>query len=595
MISARNLLQQLSGNRFDELSSKKKSLFMRALKGFLLIFLGCQLLTFSVIGQSQKVRQKYEYGKELLKEGKNWQAIEVFKRLSKSENGDEIYRNSIYLHALALYKVDKKQEARQLLFLLADKYPTWGSVDEVRYLMAVIDFDWKSPVDALDNLEKITDKTLIKDAYNLKKAKLGENTVDRLKYLYAKYPDDEAIGKVLLTKLYETNGGTDLKLLEELQDKYNSSEKVTKVDKNTNFKRDSYNVAVLLPFNEEQLSPLPQANFVVDLYEGILIGLDDLQKKGVKINLFTYDTKRDSATTAQLLANEDMQSMDLMIGPLYGNTLPLAQKFSMEYKVPLVNPISDNSLIIKDNPYCFLLSAGFETIAKSVSSYATENLKGKEAIIIHGSSVKDTLTAKAFQDHVTLMGGKVHKKVEFAYDDYAYSTLINDLGELKQDTGKYYVYIASSDVVIGRTSLSALQNLLFEGIVFGSSKWLEVPQMSYTRMEISNVHFVNPLHYDEESEAAKKFTSNYVKKVKLLPSKYAFMGYETMSYFGSLLNNYGMAFPRAIHQENNKVTGALFKGIHYRGGNDNQQISILKFEDGVLQPVNRKEGFVEKN
>ena len=560
------------------------------MKRILQIILCLQFVTFGLAAQSPKVVQKYEYGKELLKEEKYFQAIEVFKRTAKSENGEKIYLNSIYLHALALYKVDKKQEARQLLFLLADKHSNWGGLDEVYYLMALIDFDWKSTVDAIDNLAKIKGEAIKKDAYNLKKAKISDDTIDRLKYLYAKYPNDEAIGKVLLGKLYELGGGNDLALLEELQTKYNSSSKIDTKEPVISIKRDNYNVAVLLPFNAERITAVTQANFVIDLYEGIQLGLEELEKRGVKINLYTYDTKRDSATTAKILANPDLVKMDLLIGPLYSNTLQLVQEFSKEYQIPFVNPISDNSLIIKENPNAFLLSAGFETVAESVADYTQTNLKGKEAIIISGNSARDTLAAKAFHTEMILKGGKVYKTVEFSYDERAYYDLIEDLSDLKQDTGKYFVYIISNDFVVGRTSLSALRNLLFEGVIFAPSKWLESPQIAYSRLEASNVHLVGPLFYDDSRTEVGDFTNAYVQKVKLLPSKFSFMGYETVVFFGQQLFTYGLAFTDEIHKPTNNISGTLFRGLNYLQANDNQRVDIIKFEKGELQIVNQKDG-----
>lgn len=556
---------------------------MTAKKGIIGIFLFLQLVSVGLTAQSSKIQQKYKYGKELLATEKYLQAIEVFKRISRPENGDEIYLNSIYLHALALYKVDKKQESRQLLFLLADKHDTWGSIDEVHYLMAIIDFEWKSTVDALEHLAKIKDEKIKQDAYNLKKAQLGENTVERLKYLYAKYPNDEALGKVLLTKLYEINGGSDMVLLEELQDKYNTNEPV-KVDTPTIDKRDSYNVAILLPFNAQNLNGGSKSNFVIELYEGILIGLKDLEAKGVKLNVYTYDTKRDSAATAKILANPDMLNMDLCIGPLYGNTLPLIQRFSKEHKIPFVNPISDNSRLIQDNPYGFLLSSGYETVAKRVADFSVDNLKGKKAVIIHGASAKDTLTAKAFTSEFIANGGEVHTVFKYP-DEYAYRSMINELSDIKQDTGKYFVYIASTNVALGRTSLSALRNLLFEGVILAPSRWVDISQMSYTRLEEANVHFVNPGYYDEESTVVKKFRSDYVQKVKVLPTTFAFMGYEAISFFGNALHTYGPNFMEAIHSDGNSVSGTLYHMLGYQGGNDNQQVEILKFEDGKLRLV----------
>lgn len=530
------------------------------------------------MGQSSKVVAKYNYGKELLAAENYLPAIEVFKKTADPENGNEIYLNSIYLHAYALYKTDQKQAARQLLFLLVDKHSTWQGLDEVHYLMAIIDFDWKATENAFEHITKIEDEQIQQNAYHLKKSKLSDDTIERLKYLYAKYPEDEALGRVLLAKLYEVDGGSDMTLLEDLQEKYNKAAPI-KVEVNNNTKKEQYNVAILLPFNAENINGGTSSNFIIELYEGILIAVESLEEVGVPIKVYSYDTKRDSVTTAEILANSEFQKMDLIIGPLYGNTIPLVQRFSKANRIPFVNPISDNTMIIEDNPYGFLLSSGYMTKAKSIANYAANHLKGKTAVIVHGTSDKDTLAAKAFIDQFTANGGTVHKVFEYP-DEYAYKYMVSELSDIRQDTSKF-VYIASSNVALGRTSLSALRNILFEGVIIAPSRWIDIPQLSYTRLEAANVYFVDPNYYDDESQAAKQFTSQYIQKIKVLPTKFAFMGYESMSFFGRALYEYGTGFVSDIHTKT-KVKSYLYQEINYQGGNDNQSIQLLKFENGEL-------------
>ena len=101
-------------------------------------------------------------------------------------------------------------------------------------------------------------------------------------------------------------------------------------------KRDSLNIAVLLPFysskNDSLLSFLSDSQQAKeDIYkdsymalqylEGLIIATDSLSKTGMNINLFVYDTENDSSKVQQIIKDGRLKDIDLIIGPIFTRNL----------------------------------------------------------------------------------------------------------------------------------------------------------------------------------------------------------------------------------------------------------------------------------
>src|SRR5690606_30410614 len=73
-------------------------------------------------------------------------------------------------------------------------------------------------------------------------------------------------------------------------------------------KKAEYNVAVMFPFMTDKL-PTDNSNrpnqFLLDMYQGIRIAADSLNKTGEKIKLFAFDTEKDPEKFKALLKDPE--------------------------------------------------------------------------------------------------------------------------------------------------------------------------------------------------------------------------------------------------------------------------------------------------
>ena len=90
-------------------------------------------------------------------------------------------------------------------------------------------------------------------------------------------------------------------------------------------------VAVLLPFggNDQQR--------MTEFYEGFLIAVDSLKKKGESFDIYTYDT---SAGVNTILAKSEMKDMDIIFGPAHTSNISAVAGFAEKNNIRLVIPFA---------------------------------------------------------------------------------------------------------------------------------------------------------------------------------------------------------------------------------------------------------------
>ncbi|MBT31026.1 MAG: hypothetical protein CMO01_15315, partial [Thalassobius sp.] len=259
---------------------------------FLTFFFATCLASYS---QSDKALfKKYEYGKSFLNNKQYKQAYEVFKSLSSVSENNRYRSYSLYFYALSAYHSDKKAESRDILFELLRKYPDWDKKDDIYYLLGMIDLDNQSYASGLENFSKIKSNEFDEEIVQLIKNEVNGVAVDDLEFLYRKYKYD-VLGQKLFNSLLEINIYPDYEsLYEELLPIYGqdiiSKDSLSIADEDIIYK-DVYNVAVMLPlmfeeFDTDSLSPRQQ--MVFDVYEGIKMAVEDLEKENIKLRMFAF-------------------------------------------------------------------------------------------------------------------------------------------------------------------------------------------------------------------------------------------------------------------------------------------------------------------
>jgi ABC-type branched-subunit amino acid transport system substrate-binding protein len=559
------------------------------------------LFAFSSTSFSQEVnyQAKYLNGKELFRAGNFELAMEAFRPVTKQDPKNPFTAFASYYFALSAFNAGQEDVAENMFLQILQKHSDWNQLDEVRFWLAKIRFERGEFSRAFLLLDEIKNPQLKSEAVNMKLHYIEPiQDLEALKKLAEKKNMEpevvEMIADKLLNKIYSKDSQ---ELLKDFVKKYNLTADKYKQENISKYKKD-YKVAVLLPLMLKDLSidkVARSSNFVLDLYAGMLHGIEEIKKDSIPVKFYVYDYKRDSLETVKILAKEEMKSMDLIIGPLYPVPSKLASDFSKENKINMINPLSFNSNVIGDNPYSFLFKASTETQVRQAAEFAINHFKDeKDVLIISGSSPKDILMAVIYKNAIEKAGFNVVKYVKVDNDakravDFLKETFENGdkKGQLVIPTGTYdHIFVASSNELVVANTISAVETRRDNIPIIGQEDWLDSKILSYDQLAKLNIYLISPNYIDGGNPKYVKFKESFMSRMKMVPNSNTYTGYELSKFVVKVLLEHGANFHNGLHRST-YFPAEIYSGFNYFNANDNQHVPVIKIEGSKFKVVNK--------
>jgi hypothetical protein len=518
--------------------------------------------------------------------------------LIAAKEKNDITPYALFYYALSAYYNGEPDLAEATFITIVEEYPDWEQREELWYWLGQLGFEAGDYRVGLDRLAGITDRTLEVPVEQMKMYFLQQlDDLFFLKTLLKQYPKDRVIARVLFDKMaLQPLISRDFDLLDTLaHDFHFCVEKQDVLKEAISSQKVSYNVGVFLPFFVDEVDYEEESSnlFVIELYQGIKAAVAELADRGIRINLFAYDTKKDPVTTAGLLAQEKVRGMDLIIGPLYADTIPLVTEFARANQINLFNPLSENTDVVGDNPFAFLFKSSLETQAKRAAEFTLRN-SGRELCvgIIYGTSKADAVQAYAYKQHVEYnMGKEVAFMVSLTPEEAQTSlnaqrkgskdvvdAMQEEIGATKLLSldGLTHVYVASKDELIVASLLSNVETLKYPVCVIGHEAWLRQSSLTFDQLKKLDLCFVSPNYIDYEKKDIHEFRERLYEYFAQYPTTYTCVGYEMMLFLGHMLHQHGVYFQK--HWDKQLYPGTLFEGVAYGMHHDNQYVPIVKFQ-----------------
>ena len=585
---------------------------------FLFVF----MIPFSAVWAQQGNANEttFNNGRELLSLGKYGLAMQAFKPLTSPFAGNRYETIASFYYAVSAYNNQQQYVARDMFLQILQKYPNWEKLDEVNLWLTNIYLqkgDYKNGLNYASNIET---KEIISEASLLKKNYLKNLNYEQLDSLLSVYPSDKTIASNLADKIIELPiAEQDRDYLENIVSVYELDKTKYRVEEELrSIKKDKYQVAVMLPFMLDELNGNTKHisnEFVIELYEGILMGISDLRGLGINVSLHLYDTKKDQSVTSRLLQLEELKHMDLIIGPLYPEPVKVVSDFAYDHQINMINPLSGNSEIIGNNPFAFLYMPSDVTVAKKAADYMAHTIENKNAFVFHGTSKRDSILAYSYKNEIEKLGFKVcyiekvatedaknildilTNTITIEFDASEFDSLIIEdkiEGNLRITEKDYlviqpdsigHVFIASNDPALVANTITGLETRGDTIMLYGSERWLDQRVVDLGGLERLNTHLIAPTYVDKTRSKYEGLNSICVESFNTYPTRNFYIGYEVIMTTGKMMHTMGnlFQFDPAI---NDFIPGEIFQGTLYGSENSNQIVPIIRFTDSELVITN---------
>lgn len=340
---------------------------------------------------------------------------------------------------------------------------------------------------------------------------------------------------------------------------------------------------------EEELSAInPRIIGFLDFYEGILLALDSLKNKGISIELFVYDTERDTVRIEQVLKDQEIEKMDLIFGPVEIENLKLVADFGKEHKIPVISPFTDTQWLLRDNPYFIQMIPSMEIEFRNWAKFLTNYWGNTMIMIYNGDSseyrtinflkqeIYEELARRSFYDALRLK--------EVVITDSADYEMVQFLTNEDQNI----IIIPSSDEAYVSNMLTALFFALpeYDIRVFGMSNWHKFQSIDLEYMHQMRMNYFTSFYVDYKKESVinfiRKFRQVYrTEPYRVSPRGYnlSMYGYDLMLYFILMLSNYGEDFLSCpLNPDYKPMLGPyLFRKAGDAGGYMNQFSIMIEY------------------
>jgi LysM repeat protein len=286
-------------------------------------------------------------------------------------------------------------------------------------------------------------------------------------------------------------------------------------------------VTYLLPFNSIKKA---ESNSIIasEFWMGAQLAIDSLINTGFKGKVLVKDSGSDTSTVAAVLMDSLVLTSNMIIGPLKGESLDCVASFCKKKGILFVNPISNKTLLLKDNPFAHNASTSDITIAKNLARFVASTFS-KDQIFLVKVGPKDDEMYETF-------------KWEFnaATDQKIYEVDEKNLLSL-QKIGKNKVFILLSreknytsmivKELIKAYDLLKQSNSPISFTLIGTKEFLNYDFFLDSIKEMLNFHYASGIDFNLTEGKYHLLKIKYKHKYAANMTKFSTQGYDVSMYF----------------------------------------------------------------
>ncbi|MDO9551844.1 ABC transporter substrate-binding protein [Rhodonellum sp.] len=460
---------------------------------------------------------------------------------------------------------------------------SWRKLDDAKYLYALANFQKKDNLSALVAISEIKDANLFKEAEKASYIFLKNESVSFLTSNLSKFNANQGFMQALKEKLEsQTIMSTDEKAIYNQVKSAKIEDGIAKKEKNKN--PQFLDVAVILPFNYSGgsgVNNLNAHNFIFELYQGLKLGVDELNKNGKKVNLRSFDSARNPEKLKQILADPFLEIADIIVGPVYPEETEIVAAFAENNDIPFINPLSNVDEKFEAYDFAYLFRPSVSSISQGLMDFSRKNLEGKRIAIAYSGATRDELLSKQTAELAVKLGYQIVANKSVNEKDIR--TFFSNLNVSRNSNPKAdMVFVFSDDPNIASPIFGLLESINVDLPIFVMDSWLYFNFANYEMLENQNLRFIGNNAVRLESPEVENFKNGFYKQFNTFPSFNAHLGYDLAYWLHESINvNEGFDLRKNLDKKGFRK-GKISYGTNFQNSKNNRYIPIFKLEDGVL-------------
>lgn len=306
-------------------------------------------------------------------------------------------------------------------------------------------------------------------------------------------------------------------------------------------------IGFLLPFMLDQAKKDPKFERFLNFYAGALIAIQQAKDKGISFEIYTYDTDNSDQKLTEALANPELKTLDLLIGPAFTDHVPMVSNFAKEHKVNTLIPFTAKVSDIDDNPYLFQFNPGSDTELSYLMELLSGKYKNMHVVFANIQAISPLDEGKINSDALL----KEFTKERKSFTEIELSTSMNGDFSTVLKKGIKNLIIFNTDkfsTVSPFISLLNSNSTNYDITVLEQYSWRNQLEKMPKCIYISP--FMSTLKPELIDNFNQQFNQFYGKDITNESPRYDILGYDLTNYFITLVHRYGSKFGAKISSTN---------------------------------------------
>lgn len=294
----------------------------------------------------------------------------------------------------------------------------------------------------------------------------------------------------------------------------------------------------------------PEAPIGEAITNGVNLALEDLAKKGVKVEVVRQDDT--GKPTVAMSAMEQLATGDevvAVVGPYSSACANAMAKLAQTYKVPLLIPVASKEDITRQGyEWVFRLNAPVHDYSRQLLDMVASVGKAKSIAFIYESTDFGTSAAMMGKDYALKQGLTVLASEAYQKGAPDYRSTLMKLKDLKPDLLFMVSYVADAVLIMRQARELGLTPMAF----LGGGAGFDTAQFESEKDISNHVFSVTQWTQDTGHPGAADFSARYQAKYGKRPTYHAATGYASMMIMGEVVARVG--------NDRKKVREALVAG-----------------------------------
>ena len=341
--------------------------------------------------------------------------------------------------------------------------------------------------------------------------------------------------------------------------------------------------AVVLPFNTDRTGTKDEQVRMVEYYEGFLMAVDSLKRKGVSIDLYTYDSGKTVASVNAILDKPEMKNMDVIFGPAHADQVKPMADFAEKNNVRLVVPFTSKGEDVFNNPYVYQINTPQSYLYSEVYEHYLRKFPNAHVVFLDAETGH---TDKA--DFIKGLKEEL-KNNQITFKELKGENIHPEGMKLVVDSLRENVIIPTSGrnvaliKILPQMIVTSREHPNYQMKLFGYPEWQTYTDDHLASFFELDTYFYSSFYTNNLFPEAIRFINAYRKwyskdMANTFP-KYGMLGFDTAYFFLLGLHKYGSNFEENMNQMmlTPIQTGFKFDRVNNWGGFINRKVFFVNF------------------